>query len=520
MSLFGPATPISTRYNTPGVGYVREELRAFFYHYEVVRDCLGGAVAVKSRKDKYLPRPDAADTSKENILRYNDYLARAIFYGATRRTLGGMLGEVFSRDPVIEIDDRLDFLKTDATGTGVPLVQLSKRAVARVLAYGRGGMFVDFPQTDGAVTKFDLDNGMRPTLMAFNPWEVINWRTDFRGTEEVYTLIVLQEPYIASDDGFEVKTGLQYRVLRLETEKGELDAENGEYSVEIWRKKNPSAAGGAVLTQNKFFPIINGQRSNKIPFSFLGAETNDSAVDYPPLFDLADINIGHYRNSADYEESVWMVGQPTPWVSGLNKNWVEEVFKGKLRLGSRGVIPLPEGAAAGLLQMEPNSGAKEAMEHKERLMVALGAEIVQVKTVQRTATEASQEKASRSSVLSTTADNVSDIITKSIKFAGTWLGIDTSATETDTQYKLNTEFDLTNMTPQQIQAVVSAWQSRAISKTEMRENFRRGGIATQDDAEAADEIADELASDTATEIDKAAQLAAAMDTGNDPGGAA
>jgi len=519
MSLIGSGVTFPLGNGAPGVGYVREELRWFMREYETIRDCIGGARVIKTKARRYLPQPDSFDPSPENTQRYKDYIERAVFYNATRRTLGGMVGEVFGRDPIIEINDQLDFLKADATGTGVPLIQLSKRILSRTLAFGRAGIFVDFPQTDGVVSKADLENGMRPSLTAFNSWEIPNWRTDVRGTEEVYTLIVLMEPYIAADDGFEIKTGMQYRVLRLVNSAGELDPE-GEYSVELWRKPGKIGGPGApTIYQQEYFPIINGERANKIPFNFVGSETNDSAVDHPPLYDLADMNIAHYRNSADYEEACFMHGQPTPWVAGLTKQWVDTVFKdGKIRFGSRSVVPLPVQGEAGLLQMEPNTGAKEAMEHKERLMIALGAEIVQTKTVQRTATEANQEKASRSSVLSTTADNTSDAMTKAIQIAGEYMGVDISTTETDTKFKLNTEFDLNNMTPQQIQAVVAAWQANAISRTEMRENFRRGGIATQDDKEAEEEITNEMADSMGREVEHATRLAEAAAAANPPAG--
>ena len=59
------------------------------------------------------------------------------------------------------------------------------------------------------------------------------------------------------------------------------------------------------------------------------------------MYDLAVLNIAHYRNSADYEESCFVTGQPTVWASGLTEAWVEDVLKGELRLGSFGGIPLP-----------------------------------------------------------------------------------------------------------------------------------------------------------------------------------
>src|SRR3546814_14860468 len=93
-----------------------------------------------------------------------------------------------------------------------------------------------------------------------------------------------------------------------------------------------------------------------------------------------------------------MVGQPTAWFSGLTKDWVEDVFRGRVFLGSRAAIPLPTGGQAGLLQVNPNSMPKEAMDQKERQMVALGAKLITQASVSRTLGEAQIEESSANSI--------------------------------------------------------------------------------------------------------------------------
>ncbi|MBL1368232.1 DUF4055 domain-containing protein, partial [Acinetobacter baumannii] len=108
---------------------------------------------------------------------------------------------------------------------------------------------------------------------------------------------------------------------------------------------------------------------DEIPFMFVGSHNNDPEIDNPPMYDLAELNIAHYRNSADYEEAVYMMGQPTYWFSGLTKEWIKEVLGGKIQLGSVGGVLLPANSSAGLLQPTPNTMAKEAMDQKENQMV-------------------------------------------------------------------------------------------------------------------------------------------------------
>ena len=57
-----------------------------------------------------------------------------------------------------------------------------------------------------------------------------------------------------------------------------------------------------------------------IPFIFCGALNNSPDVDKSPVYDIAEVNIAHYRNSADYEESCFIAGQATPVLTGLTQS--------------------------------------------------------------------------------------------------------------------------------------------------------------------------------------------------------
>lgn len=463
----------------PNVAHIREELKNMLPLYKLIRDCIEGEPAVKRAGDKYLPRPNPVDISPENQARYKAYLERALFYNITQRTLYGLAGQIFTREPVIEIPSLLDPVAADGNGGGVDLVQLAKRAVLNVLAYGRSGILVDYPITDSPASLAEIDAGeIRPTINIYHPTEIINWRTVVRGARELLSLIVLQEDYIYSDDGFEMKKAKQWRVLQL-TEEG--------YAVTIWR----FVGNKYETTEGPFFPKdASGKNFTEIPFTFIGSENNDDLPDLPPLYDLASLNIGHYRNSADFEEGCYFVGQPTPVLSGLTEEWVKGVLKGTVALGSRGAILLPEGGSADLLQAAANTMPFEAMQHKERQMVALGAKLVQEKKVQRTATEANIENISETSILASSAKNVSVAFKKALEWCAFFVGVP----ETGIKFELHTDFDLAIMAPQERAQLIAEWQAGAITFEEMRDNMRRAGIAKLDDAEAKTRIAEELAS--------------------------
>jgi len=470
----------------PNVAFTRLELTRLLPQYRLIRDALSGETTVKAETTKYLPMPNAADTSPENKARYDAYLNRAVFYNVTRRTLFGLVGQVFMRDPVIEVPSLLKPLVANATGSGVNLTQLAKKAMSINLAFSRGGIFIDYPVTNGTGASIkELEEGLiRPTLFVYTPDTIVNWRMTDRGAEEVLSLVVIYETWCVLDDGFEMTNAGQFRVLRLD--------ENGEYIHEVWREAIPTKTDGINVKKGDFQQHSiykptdsNGVRLNRIPFMFFGSENNDSSPDNPNFYDLASLNMAHYRNSADYEESCFIVGQPTPVLTGLTEEWVTGVLKGSVNFGSRGGIPLPVGATASLLQAQSNTMIKEAMDTKERQMIALGAKLVEQKEVQRTATEAQIEATSEGSSLSTAAKNVSAVFEWALKWAARWVG----QPDTAVKFELNTDFDISQMTPEERREVVEEWQKGAITFEEMRTSLRKTGVATEDDAVAKTKIA-------------------------------
>lgn len=475
----------------PNVAFIRPEVKALMPQYELIRDCIAGETVIKAAKTKYLPQPDAGDNSPANAARYLAYLTRAVFYNVTRRTLQGLIGQVFMRDPVVKVPTILDPMAANATGTGVSLVQLAQLSLGHVLAYSRGGVFVDFTNTgDAGASREQIEKGeVRPTIYAYSPLEIINWRVIEVGSKEVLSLVVLYEGFPMSDDGFEVKNAPQFRVLKLD------DA--GFYVQEIWREPTPGTYNpakfptGNFKLHETFKPTdASGNRIAEIPFHFIGSQNNDINPDNPNMYDIASLNIAHYRNSADYEEACYVVGQPTPVATGLTEEWVKNVLKGKLAFGSRGGIPLPTGATFELAQASENTMIKEAMADKVEQMRSLGAKLVEDKKVQRTATESKADNATEGSVLSSCANNVSTAYLWAVGYAAKLMG----APETGIEFQLNTDFDVANITPEELKAAVDYWQKGAITWEEMRAELRRAGIATVDDIKAkADVEAEQVA---------------------------
>ena len=476
-----------------GVQFVRKEIALKKKQWVVIRDCLEGEQKIKEKGTTYLPYPSTSKPDCENVedKRYQAYKDRAVFLNVTRRTLYELMAQVFIKPPVVNSVDNnmIKYLTENATGNGVSLNQCAKQSLNYVLAYGYGGVFVDFPETQGSVSLEDFDKGgYRPTITPYSPFDIKNFRVEDVGVEERLTLVVLGENYFElNNDGFEVREKKQLRVLRLV---------DGVYKQIIYRSTSENDSSLQANDYEEWKTIVptdaDGKTLDYIPFFFVGMENNNPYPDNPIMYDLASLNIAHYRNSADYENTMFIAGQATLFVSGIRGNKsmaIGTTETPSIKLGSENAINLENGGTAGLLQAKADSGLAESMEKKEKQMSAFGAKFLDSDNVAKTAYQVKVENPSQGSILANCADNVSDAYTKALKVAHKLCGLD----DNDVMFELNTDFEYNRVGSDEQNFFINAWKQGAISFTEMRECLKRGGSATQENEKALKEIDEERA---------------------------
>lgn len=459
--------------------------KANAWRWPMVRDICAGSEAVKARGDAYLPRPNATDQSAENLARYTSYLARAVFYNATGRTRDGLIGAVYRLDPSLTVPTGMDYIKKDIDGAGNSIYQQSQAVLGDVLETGRAFLLTDYPSVSGSTSRLDQQSGgIRATVTSYPAESVINWRTERVGAEHLLSLVVLKEHH-EEPDGYGMKCVDQYRVLSLGIPLEEADNPDAalRYHVEVIRQ---TADNKAWETVEDYWPTNSaGQPWDRITGTFVGAQNNDSSIDSAPLYDLAELNLGHYRNSADYEDAAFLCGQPQPWMSGLDEAWRDHMEEQGIYLGSRAPWLLPQNAACGVWQAQPNSMVKEAMDAKEAQMVALGARLIERGSANKTATQADAENAAEHSVLSLVAANVSEAYNVALGFMAQYNG-----TNGTIEFRLNQDFVEAALDAQMLTALVSAWQAGALAQPDLFALLRKFGLVKPEKTD--QEILDEL----------------------------
>jgi hypothetical protein len=449
------------------------DYKAMTPKWQRCRDVAAGRDKVMENGLLYVPM-----LHEQSPTAYQDYLKRATFYGATWRTIAALAGMLFRKPEITELPDSLDAMLTNVNLRGEPLHLFAQQTALECLTIGRVGLLVDYPPVDSTKTGIltlarAQSMGLRPSIQRYKAESIINWRTGPVGNVDTLLLVVLtEEVETMGGTEFAANCELRYRVLDLVGDPN--DAEQMAYRVRLFRidKKTDSQ----VQIGPDQYPSLNGKPLRNIPFTFLSADAGLAAtVTEPPLIDLVDLNLAHYRVSADYEHGCHFTGLPTPYIAGYQTAGPQE----KLYVGSTAawVFPDPQtrvgylefsGAGLGMLQAN--------MERKEQQMASLGARLLMSDGAERniTATTAAIQHGGEASILAAVAQALSLGLSRALVTFAQWAGL--TVTEANIKYEINRDFFPVPMDPATLAALVGAWQSGAISAEVLFANLQKGEV--------------------------------------------
>ena len=380
----------------------------------------------------------------------------------------------------------------DADMLGTTLAAYAKDVVWEVMGVGRAGSLVDW---EDVVEK-------RAYVSLYSAEQIINWQAGRVNGRNVPTMIVLRETVQSpvskvqgegagmangksqmadAGDEFVPETVEQIRVLRLVAGDTAPDAggkRDYHCQVDLWQPKagQKQAAKTEWQLVETRTPLRLGRPLPLIPFVFHGPRHSRPEVDRLPLTDVIAVNLDHYRLNADYKHGLHFTALPTAWVSGFPK-------ESSLRIGSSTAwFSETPGATAGFLEFTGQglTTFERAMDRDERSMAVLGSRLLEdQKKVGETAQAIELRQGGEQSVLSSLATSVSESLTDVVRWVYWWNSteeVPDAVTSGEVLIQLNTDFSTKGMDSLELQAVVAAWQSGAISRDTMFELFRKGEI--------------------------------------------
>lgn len=457
---------------TDNVTYERQDYIRARPEWQMADDFCDGQRAVKERGQTYLPDPNMLSDDTDGKV-YERYKQRACLFPVASRTLQSMIGAAFAKWPSMDAPPNLEYLESDADGSGVSVYQQSQSTASAVLRNGRAGLLVDFPQSDGQLTVADMQSGaILANILAYSAEQIINWRTERVGAINRLVLVILRE--VVHEPGeYGVTAVNQWRELRL------ID---GAYVVRLWRRNERS---GLEMVSESFPRQSSGALWSEIPFAFVGAMNNDTEIDNAPMMDIVTMNLKHYQLAADWYNALFYAGQPQPTMTGLSESWRDWLTQNQVALGSRSMLPLPVGGDFKYVTVPADVALKAELTDLENRMVAVGARLLRPGEATMTATQARAEVAANHSVLSLVCENVSEAYTLALSWCQMFMG---GASEIG--FRIEMDNEPFSVDAQVLTAVVAANQAGKIPDSDLFRILKRWQLI--DPAKTEEDIADEL----------------------------
>lgn len=448
-----------------------------------LRDCVAGQEAIHEAGDKYLPKLSGQDDKE-----YKAYKNRTPFYGATSRTVDGLSGMVFRKEPQVVVPEGMQEMIEDVTLGGLSLSGFAEQLIDDDIVTGRAGILVDHPALQEGVTVAQAEaSNVRPFLNHYSAESIFNWKVEGRNNAQVLVQVRLWE-YVEEqgESEFDIEEVKQIRILDLD--------EDNHYRQRVFRENKNASADGEKWVQygEDVYPQMKGQYMNMIPFFFVGVKNGSPKTEKPPLIDLANVNLSHYVSTADLEHGAHFTGLPTAVVTGHTEETGEGAEAVEYRIGSANawVFPDPETKVQYLeFQGQGLSTLENRIDKKEQQMAYLGARML---APERKGVEAAEtahiHRSGETSVLSSLAQSAGESIEKALRFMAEWGGF-----TGEVSFKLNNDFLAIPMSAQQLTALFSVYQGGGMAFADLLHNLKRGEIIREDRDE------DEIRSDIETE---------------------
>lgn len=354
----------------------------FFPRWQKTEDFLDGQDSVKKRGELYLPKTSGmVKAGDDGTRQYNAYKHRARVPAIVEQALTGIIGLMFEKDPLGISDEVI-------SNSGLNNTQLARDVMRDAASKGRSILVVDAAATGG-----------NPYVTRYPAECMINWKVDEENPNKL-TLAVFEEK-VSTGDEYSHETEFQYRKYHLV---------DGAVVVEVY-------------SQSEEFIDSNVVSLDELPIICIGSIDTSPACDPVPLLPIADCAEAIYQLSADYRHALFLSAQPTPWVSGLQKEQWDTIKE--QGIGSSALWWLGDTGATGYLESSGGGiGAiKQAITDELTQAESLAVRVAKSGSGVEAAKTVEMRAMTQHASVYTLADSVSIGITEAQRIRASWAGL-------------------------------------------------------------------------------------------------
>jgi len=406
-------------------------------HWELLEALQGGTFSVRRKHRKYLPQEP-----REQDLSYDARLQRSVvspFVTRIEKMLAGML----TRKPV-RLDDVTDQIReqlfdVDLQGNDLQswLFQTSRLCIR----YGHVGVLVDAPKAG--------DNG-RPYWISYSPKNILGWRHELTDGQQKLTQLRLSEKILVPDGLYGEKQIEQVRVLT-------------PGAFEIFQKDQ----------KGDFRVVDEGTTSlSEIPFSVAYSNRTGVLESFPPLADIAELNLQHYQVQSDLGNQLHISAVPMLALFGFPQS-AEEISAGPGE-----AFALPETARAEFIEPAGNSYDAQfrRLAEIEAQINELGlAAVMGAKLVGETAEAKRIDRSQGDATMMVVAQQMQDMIDNCLRFHADYLQESQAGSSL-----VNRDFMGTRLEPQEIQALLQLYTAGTVTQETLLLQLEAGEVLGDD----------------------------------------
>ena len=421
-----------TQVNDPSTAWVNQEP-----HWGLIEHLLGGTYKIRKGTRKFLPQePRELDESYDNRLQRS---VLAPYYVRLERMLAGML----TRKPV-RLDDVSDQIREqlfDVDLQGNDLQTWLYNTSRICIRYGHVGVLVDAPKSG--------DTG-RPYWISYSPRDVLGFRAELADGQQKLTQLRLSEKIVVPDGLYGEKQVEQVRVLT-------------PGAFEIFQKDQ----------KGDFRVVDEGTTSlSEIPFSVAYSNRTGVLESFPPLADIAELNLQHYQVQSDLGNQLHISAVPMLALFGFPAA-AEEISAGPGEAFS-----LPSDARAEYVEPAGNSYDAQfrRLEQIESQINELGlAAVVGAKLVGETAEAKRIDRSQGDATMMQVAMQMQDMIDNCLRFHADYLQ-ESQAGST----LVNRDFMGARLEPQEIQALLQLYTAGTVTQETLLLQLEAGEVLGDD----------------------------------------
>jgi hypothetical protein len=368
--------------------------------WAIVDALMGGTKAMRAAGETFLPK-----WPKEEAKAYDDRLKLSTLLPAYSETVHNMTGRVFA-EPIVLGDDvppQITEYSENIDRQGNNLQVWAQSLFSLGLSHGLCHVLVDYPATEGLRTLADeKQSGVRPYAILIRPEQVLGWKSESRGGEQMLSqfryMEMVEEP--DPDNEFATKPVKQIRVL-----------EPGKWS--IYREVKDDKGGKKWALHGNPGPTT----LDYIPLATFYTKRTGFMTATPPLLELAHLNVKHWQSQSDQDNIMHIARVPLLAVIGVDDdNWAMTVGTSEAtRLPKEGDMKWVEHTGKAI-----EAGRQSLQDLVDDMRIAGAKLLHKEKQATKTAAQAEEEAAQEMSPLETMAGQLEDCIDQVFQFFADW----------------------------------------------------------------------------------------------------